>query len=68
MEGQRQAGENGQSHQPEPKEDVDFLVEDVEREDTEAVMGLDSSRDTILVEDALGNLVRHSRVYFTAHM
>ena len=42
-----------------PDEDVDLLVDDVNRQDTEAVFLLNRARGTVLVEGALGNLREH---------
>ena len=47
-------GEGGEAEHPEPEEDVDLLVEDVEREDAEGVMLLQLARGPELVESALG--------------
>lgn len=47
--------QGGQNHEPEPDEDVSLLVDDIERQDTKAVMGLDGTRRTIFVEDAFGH-------------
>ncbi len=50
------AGENGDDDEPEPEEDVDLLVDDVERQHTQCVEFLDSAGSTELVELALGHL------------
>ena len=47
---------DGQEDEPEPEEDVDLLVDDVEREDAETVELLDGSRGSELVEGAFGHL------------
>ena len=48
--------DDGQDDEPEPEKDVDFLVDDVEGEDAEAVELLHRSGRTKLVECALGHL------------
>ena len=45
---------------PEPQEDVDLLVDDVESEDAETVLVLDGARGTVLVEGTFGNLGEHN--------
>jgi hypothetical protein len=50
------AGDNGDDDQPEPDEDVDLLVDDVEREHAEAILLLDSAGGTVVVEGTLGHL------------
>ena len=44
-----------QNDEPEPHEDVDLLVEDVDGEDAEAVVDLDRTGASVLVEHALGH-------------
>ena len=56
----RDGREDGDSNKPEPEEHVDFLIDDVEGKNTKTIMGGDCSRRTVLVEGALGNLVRMS--------
>ena len=53
---QEHAGDGGEDDEPEPEEDVDFLVDDVEREDTQTIVALHSSRGSELVEAALCHL------------
>ena len=56
-------GEDGEDDEPEPEEDIDLLVEDVDRKDTLGVVSLDVTAGTVLVEGALGhpgNSVLHS--------
>ena len=48
-----------QDHEPEPDEDVGFFVDDVEREDAQAVVLLDGPGGTVFVEDALGDPREH---------
>ena len=50
-------GEQAQGQEPEPDEDVDLLVDDVEREDAQHVVVLDVAGCPVLVERAL----RHSK-------
>jgi len=45
-----EGGEAGEAQHPEPEEDVDLLVEDVEWEDTKSVMFLQLPRGAELVE------------------
>ena len=42
--------------EPKPEEDIDFLVDDVERKNAEPINGLNGTRGTILVECAFGHL------------
>ena len=49
-------GDDGEEDEPEPDEDVDLLVDDVERQDAETVDGLDCARGAVLVERALRHL------------
>ena len=55
-----ESGDDGQEDHPEPEEDVDLLIDDVQGKHTQAVLFLNSSRRTILVESALGHLKRKS--------
>ena len=48
--------DDSQSNEPEPEEEVDLLVDDVDWEDAETVKLLDTSGGTVLVEGALGHL------------
>ena len=50
------AGDGGDHDEPEPEEDVDLLVDDVQRQDTESVMSLSGAAGTKLVKTALGDL------------
>ena len=54
------AGEHCQYNEPEPKEDVDFLVENVHSQNAESVKALDRSGPTIFVKNALGHLGENS--------
>ena len=45
-----------QENEPEPQEDVDLLVDDVDGEDAEAVKHLDSPSGTEPLEGAFGHL------------
>ena len=51
-----QGREQGQGHEPEPEEDVDLLVDDVQRQDAETIVFGDGARGSVLVEGALGHL------------
>jgi len=46
-------GEGSEAEHPEPEEDVDLLVEDIEWEDAKGVVLLQLTRGTELVESAL---------------
>ena len=48
--------DQGEEDEPEPDEDIDFLVDDVEREDTETILGLHTATRSILVESTFGHL------------
>ena len=50
------AGDGGEEDEPEPEEDVDLLVDDVQRKDTKPVMSLGGAAGTKLVKTALGDL------------
>ena len=49
-------GDGGHHDQPEPDQDEDLLVDDVQRQNAEAVLELHTSRRTVLVERTFGNL------------
>ena len=59
------AGDDGDNDEPEPEEDVDLLVDDVERQHAERVKLLDGTRGTELVELALGHLHNILRLTFS---
>ena len=46
-------GEDGNANKPEPEEDIDLLVDDVEGKNAEAVMSGDCSGGSIFVKCAL---------------
>ena len=50
------ASPDGEADEPEPEEDVDLLVDDVDRQDAQPVVVHDRSRRPVLVEGALGHL------------
>lgn len=52
---QVQAGGHGQDDEPEPKSNVNLLVDDIQGQNAHDVMTLDRTRRTVLVEVALGN-------------
>ena len=52
-------GDRAEEDEPEVEEDVDLLVDDVNREDAERVVGLDGAGGPVLVEPALGHLGEH---------
>ena len=51
--------DDADNDKPEPEEDVDFLVDDVQGEDAESVKPLNSTRRTELVEGAFSHLGKH---------
>ena len=53
-------GDNGQNNEPEPKKDVDFLINNVQRKDAETVEALDCSGWTKLVKCAFCDFRKHS--------
>ena len=54
------AGDDGDDDEPEPEEDVDLLVDNVQRQDAQRVKLLHGSGRTELVELALGHLNNQS--------
>ena len=52
---QPDAGDGGEKYEPEIDEDVDLLIDDVEWENTESVVVLDSPGWSVLAELTLGN-------------
>ena len=50
------AGDGGDDDEPEPEEDVDLLIDDVEGQHAQAVMSLRGPARPELVETALGHL------------
>ena len=58
MESKREAGEDQHGHQPKPQENVNLLIEDVQRQDTKGVVRLNCARNTIFSEHTFGNLKR----------
>lgn len=50
-----QARQYSQNDEPEPQENVDFLIENVERQHTKGVVLLDAARRSVLVENAFGD-------------
>ena len=53
---QTHARHDCQTDEPEPEEDVDLLVEDVQGEDAETVVGLHCTGRSVFVEGAFGHL------------
>ena len=47
--------DNSNEDEPKPEEDIDLLVDDVERKNAETVNSLYGARGTILVERACNN-------------
>jgi len=45
---QAEDGEAAEDDEPEPEEDVDLLVDDVDRQDADRVVGLDCTGGTVL--------------------
>ena len=54
-------GEDGEEGEPDPEEDVDLLVDDVDGEDALRVVPLDGARGAVLAERALGHAREHPR-------
>ena len=54
-------GEDGEEGEPDPEEDVDLLVDDVDGEDALRVVALDGARGAVLAERALGHAREHPR-------
>jgi len=53
--------DKGKHNRPEPQEDVDFFVDDVERENAKSVLVFDGAGRSVLVERALRHLREDSR-------
>ena len=51
-----QSGEDGHNDEPEPKQDKDLLIDDVDGQKTHAIISFDRSGGTILVECTLSHL------------
>lgn len=51
----RKETENTEEEEPEPEENIDLLVHDVQRQYTDGVVPLDLPADAVLVESALGH-------------
>ena len=49
------SGDSSQEDEPEVESNVDLLIDDVQRENTQSICLLDGSRGTIELEVALGN-------------
>lgn len=47
--------QNGQNNKPEPQEDVDFLVENVQSEDAKRIVLLYTPRRSVFVKNTLGD-------------
>ena len=54
-----QPRDDGQDDEPEPQEDVHFLVDDVQRQNAEGVVLLDGARRAVLHESTLGHPREH---------
>ena len=50
------SSDNGKEDKPEPKENIDLLIDDVEGEDAESINFLHRSRRTVLVEGTFCDL------------
>ena len=55
---QIERGQDSQDDEPEPQEDVDLLVDDVEGQDAHGVVTLDRAGGTVFVEVAFGHSER----------
>ena len=51
-----EGGHDGHADKPEPQEHIDFLVDDIQSKDTEAVVLCNRSGGAVLLECALGHL------------
>ncbi len=58
-------GQDGQEDEPEPQEDVDLLVDDVEGQHAHGVVLLDRAGGTVLVEVALGHPKKEEKIRFS---
>ena len=56
-------GDDGEEDEPEPDEDVDLLVDDVQRQHAETVEALHCARRSELVEGAFCNLENKLSIY-----
>ena len=56
---QPDTGDRGQEHEPEVEEDVDLLIDDVQRKNTQSIVVLDGARGPIFVKLTLGNFGEH---------
>ena len=56
---QENSGDNGNKDQPEPDEDKDLFVDDVQGENAESILLFNGSGRTILVEGTFGHLGEH---------
>ena len=61
MNEDRDGGEDCQGDQPEPQEHVDLLIDHVDRQQAECIMGLYGAGDTKLFIDALGHPWEYAR-------
>ena len=53
---QPDTGDRGQEDEPEVEEDVDLLIDDVQRENTQSVVGLDGAGWSVLTKSTLRDL------------
>ena len=56
---QPNTGDRGQEDEPEVKEDVDLLIDDVQRENTQSIVVLDGAGGPVFVKLTLGNFGEH---------
>ena len=49
-------GEDGESNEPKPEKDVDLLIDDVQRQNTQTIKVLNCPRRTIFMKSAFRNL------------
>lgn len=54
-----QKAENAEENEPEPKKDVDLLIDNVERQETKSVVLLHLARSAKLVERTFGHAWKH---------
>ena len=56
---QPDTGDRGQEHEPEVEEDVDLLIDDVQRKNTQSIVVLDGAGWPVFVKLTLGNFGEH---------
>jgi len=54
-EDEEEAGDEGEEEEPEPEEDIDLLIDHIDWQHAQGIVGLYCPRETKLLEDALGH-------------